>query len=343
MKLGSAHLIRESTLSQLEGEIRRLNAECERLQRLSQFRLVGVDAEPEPVVPQFDTDAVRTELTALRTAHEAELTRIAREHRVKMAQGIAECEAAARRLARALRAVPPAARPTKGTRQPIAPSRPPAQPIFLPESRVAHHWLDGLSGLEIGAGAHSPFGLRTRNVGLTPEMDAEDFEACKQYQISFCGTWAAVDISGDAERIPVPDSSEDFVIHAHVWEHLANPLGALREWARVVKPGGIVFAIVPKRDTVPADAALPITPLWEHVLHYLLGSSHHDRVSEAGCEETIGRWSHISRFTLESLREIGCWFNEYFQGPWLEELVALETDDKAGNGHLIAWRVKKNS
>lgn len=340
MKLGSAHLIRESTLEQLEGEIRRLHAECERLARLNQFRVVTADNEPAP--PSFDAAAVSAELRRLSGEHEQELTRISRQHRVRMAQAVAEAEVASRRLAHAQRGESTKSALSEHPRQPIVPAQPPAHPIFLPESRLAHQLLDGLSGLEIGAGAHSPFGLRTRNVGLTPEMDPEDFEACKQYQISFCGTWAPVDLAGDAERIPVPDASEDFVIHAHVWEHLANPLGALREWTRVVKPGGIVFAIVPKRDTVPADAALPITPLWEHVLHYLLGSSHQDRLAEAGCEGTIGRWMHISRFTLESLREIGCWFNEYFHGPWLEELAALETDDKAGNGHLIAWRVKKN-
>ena len=32
------------------------------------------------------------------------------------------------------------------------------------EHRFAHELLDGLTGLEIGADAHNPFGLRTRNV-----------------------------------------------------------------------------------------------------------------------------------------------------------------------------------
>ena len=37
-------------------------------------------------------------------------------------------------------------------------------PIVFPEHWLAHELLDGLTGLEIGAAAHNPFGLTTRNV-----------------------------------------------------------------------------------------------------------------------------------------------------------------------------------
>ena len=45
---------------------------------------------------------------------------------------------------------------------------------MFPESRFAHHWLDGLSGLEIGPSTHNPFGLNTRNVGLGGEGYTEE-------------------------------------------------------------------------------------------------------------------------------------------------------------------------
>ena len=41
-------------------------------------------------------------------------------------------------------------------------------PVIFPEHRLAHELLDGLSGLEIGAAAYNPFGLKTRNVA-SPE------------------------------------------------------------------------------------------------------------------------------------------------------------------------------
>lgn len=348
MQIGRAHIIRDRTLRQLEERIVELTRSQEPGAG-SGLHLVDASGERRPVpteptgIELIEQQLQRLrgeherELIRLRDEHEHEFLRIGREHRVRMAHSVAEAEAAARRL-QAPRSGASAWRArllTDPTQVPRA--TPPATPIFLPESATAHRLLDGLEGLEIGPGAHSPFGLKTRSVGLTAEMDAVDFEFCKQYQIGFCGTWAPIDIGGDAENIPVPDSSTDFVIHAHVWEHLANPLKGLDEWVRVVRAGGYILAIVPKRDTVPADACLPVTPLWEHVLHYLLDTDYAGRVSP----ECLGREHHVSRFTLESLREIGAWFNWYHQGKRLEEAAALETDDKAGNGHLIAWQLHK--
>ncbi len=47
-------------------------------------------------------------------------------------------------------------------------------------------------------------------------------------------------IAGDATAIPFEDDSFD-VVHAHqVLQHLPDPVAALREFRRVVKPGGVV-------------------------------------------------------------------------------------------------------
>jgi hypothetical protein len=56
---------------------------------------------------------------------------------------------------------------------PMEKSRPSSSNIF-PESRLAHELLDGLEGLEIGPASHNPFGLKTRNVGLTADRDPDD-------------------------------------------------------------------------------------------------------------------------------------------------------------------------
>jgi SAM-dependent methyltransferase len=58
----------------------------------------------------------------------------------------------------------------------------------------------------------------------------------------------------------IPDDTYDAVLASHVLEHLANPIGALREWRRVVRPGGYVLLIVPHRDGT-FDHRRPITPL----------------------------------------------------------------------------------
>lgn len=42
--------------------------------------------------------------------------------------------------------------------------------------------------------------------------------------------------------------SQDFVIANHVLEHCENPLLALENWKRVLKPGGVIYAAIPNKD-----------------------------------------------------------------------------------------------
>jgi SAM-dependent methyltransferase len=46
----------------------------------------------------------------------------------------------------------------------------------------------------------------------------------------------------------ITSSSFDFVIANHVLEHASNPVGALVQWFRVLKPGGILFCALPRID-----------------------------------------------------------------------------------------------
>ena len=98
-------------------------------------------------------------------------------------------------------------------------------------------------GLEVGAG--------TRPVPLPPGAqcyygDLRNAEALATYFGH--GTTSAFDGHLDAQTFEgVPTKSQDFVISAHVIEHLEDPIGALRESLRILKPGGILFLVVPDR------------------------------------------------------------------------------------------------
>ena len=49
----------------------------------------------------------------------------------------------------------------------------------------------------------------------------------------------------------IPDNSYDFILSSHSLEHTANPIKALKEWNRIVKPGGKLVLILPdKRNTI---------------------------------------------------------------------------------------------
>jgi phosphatidylethanolamine/phosphatidyl-N-methylethanolamine N-methyltransferase len=49
----------------------------------------------------------------------------------------------------------------------------------------------------------------------------------------------------DATSLSFPDASFDRLVAAHVLEHLPAPHAVLREWSRVVKPGGVISLVLP--------------------------------------------------------------------------------------------------
>ena len=69
------------------------------------------------------------------------------------------------------------------------------------------------------------------------------------------------DIISDSERFDgVADGAFDFVVANHVLEHVTDPIGALAEWHRILKPGGLLMISLPdKRYTF--DRRRPRTTL----------------------------------------------------------------------------------
>jgi SAM-dependent methyltransferase len=55
----------------------------------------------------------------------------------------------------------------------------------------------------------------------------------------------SVDLHGDADSIPAEDGSFDAVLCTQVLEHVPEPLLALREFRRILRPGGRIIATVP--------------------------------------------------------------------------------------------------
>ena len=52
-------------------------------------------------------------------------------------------------------------------------------------------------------------------------------------------------VVGNADNIPARLASLDFLFSSHVLEHLANPLGHLAYWAKLLTRGGVVAAVIP--------------------------------------------------------------------------------------------------
>ncbi len=66
----------------------------------------------------------------------------------------------------------------------------------------------------------------------------------------------------------------DGLLASHTLEHTANPLGALAEWARALRPGGTLVVVVPHFEAT-FDHRRPVTTL-EHLQEDLRGSTGED-------------------------------------------------------------------
>jgi SAM-dependent methyltransferase len=63
---------------------------------------------------------------------------------------------------------------------------------------------------------------------------------------------------------PIEPESYDALLASHVIEHLANPIAAVREWRRVVRPGGHMLLVAPHKERT-FDRRRPVTTL-EHMI-----------------------------------------------------------------------------
>ncbi|UCC67972.1 MAG: methyltransferase domain-containing protein [Armatimonadota bacterium] len=128
------------------------------------------------------------------------------------------------------------------------------------ESALAHRYLNGIKGIEVGGSLQNPFGLVTWNVDITTSKETSH----KKAELEIMGDTLPIDIAASGDELPFADQSLDFVVSSHVLEHFPDPIKALTEWYRVVRPGGYVFAIVAHKERT-FDKDRPRTTLEELV------------------------------------------------------------------------------
>lgn len=206
--------------------------------------------------------------------------------------------------------------------------------IIFPDDPMAHRYLDGLQGIEIGAAAHNPFNLKgSTSVGLM-EIDPIDFDFFADQQTQLCGMYALIEIDAEAHELPLPNGSQDYVITSHVIEHLPNPIRTFMEWNRVLKVGGYVYMIFPKRNALPSDVNRPISTIAE----FTRAAQENwtiDTVPADVMKNVPGqRRGHYWVFTLPSMLELLDTAATLCGFKWT--LIDMkETDMKVGNGHVV--------
>lgn len=193
------------------------------------------------------------------------------------------------------------------------------------EMPLAHKYCKG-KGIEIGAAAHNPFNLDDC-INVAPRE-----EECfyKTAQMNLCGEFSEVDYYAYAHKLPFEDSSYDYIITSHVLEHVPDIISTLIEFNRVVRDGGIIFTIIPKRDALPQDKNRHLSVTNDFISAY--------EKETPDCIEGISRHTWI--FSLDSfIGLIGLCNFKFKLG--LEVIDTEETDSKVGNGHTIVCKVNK--
>lgn len=160
------------------------------------------------------------------------------------------------------------------------------------------------TALEIGAGT-GYFGLNLVQCGVIGELTSSDISPGMLATLEGTAKRLGLEVEtvvAEAEQLPFPDESFDLVFGHAVLHHIPDLEQAMREFFRVLKPGGVIaFCGEPSRNgdrlaMMPKRAGAVLSPLWRTAMRVpparnpaavdadagLNGNGHHDpREAEA--------------------------------------------------------------
>ncbi len=132
--------------------------------------------------------------------------------------------------------------------------------------------------------------------------------------------------------LPFPDASFD-VIHAHqVLQHLADPVAALAEMRRVVKPGGLVAARDSDFGTMVHDPHEPLLDRWLDLYHQVARSNG----AEPDAGRRLLRWARAAGFVDVTATSTSWSYAEDASRLQWGELWAVRITEGAFAGQAVA-------
>lgn len=169
----------------------------------------------------------------------------------------------------------------------------------------------GAKVLDVGAGS-APY----RPLFAHCDYKTQDFAQLMDEQLRH-GGYAPIDFVSEANAIPVPDASFDVIICTEVLEHVPEPIAVVREFGRIVAPGGRLILTAPLGSGIhqePYHFYGGYTPFWYQRF-----------LSEAGFETVVvtsndGTFRHTAQETIRFVR-MSVPFR--FGAPWYVSLAWL--------------------
>lgn len=197
---------------------------------------------------------------------------------------------------------------------------------LLRRKTIARVFLRG-EGIEIGA-LHNP--LKVPPAARVRYVDRMGPDALHREYPELAGKrLVPVDIEDDGETLrTLKDGSQDFVIANHFVEHCEDPIRALGNMLRVLRPSGILYVAIPdKRYTFDRDR--PVTPI-EHLLRdYREGPTWSRRQHFEEWTRLVSRITDAGKAAREvdelMAKAASIHFHVFTQAEMLEMLAALRT------------------
>jgi len=205
--------------------------------------------------------------------------------------------------------------------------------FWNPEAWVRDQWIKneaqklppGSRVLDAGAGAskYQPFFAHC-------QYQTQDF--C-QYQGPLVKYLRPVDFVCDITKIPLPAATLDAVVCTEVLEHVTDPISVLREFGRLLKPGGRLLLTAPQASPVHMEP-----------YHYYGGFTHY----------WYRYWLPATGFEVDSIvvqggpgRAVISAIQTYYmkwrareqnlQGPWRLMSLAVRMSVKIPVHYLLPW------
>jgi glycosyltransferase involved in cell wall biosynthesis/predicted SAM-dependent methyltransferase len=98
----------------------------------------------------------------------------------------------------------------------------------------------GATVLDIGAGT-CPYRDLFRHCNYV----THDFKKYEGVKLGHTNDYGKIDVESDIVNIPLKDNYADYILCTEVLEHVPEPIEALKEMARLLKPGGKIFITAP--------------------------------------------------------------------------------------------------